>query len=189
VTFHSPHHALRVLLALALFSLPVQGIAQVQDSTFLGWSERKLTAVTLSTILPGTGQSYLGHRTKGASLTVATFGCGLIAALSENNVIGRNERLDELKAAYALSGKWETSNELWLQMKETKEILDRDAKRRDLFLKVTAFLWIVNVVDVVFFTDDLGENAFGSTERNSPIRLAVISGPHNSVNASFSYRF
>jgi hypothetical protein len=62
------------------------------------WTDRKIVGTILSVLIPGSGQTYLGHTEKGAAFTLATLACGLVTGLSENNVIGRNERIIELKA-------------------------------------------------------------------------------------------
>lgn len=164
-------------------------LGQRADTTVFGWSERKLTAVVLSTIIPGSGQSYLGHTTKGAVITLGAFSSGLMTALSENNVIGRNERLNELKALYAQSNNWENSNALWGQMIETKGILDRDVRRRDLYLKVAVVFWVASIVDAVVFSDDLGVQEFGSAFKEPRTSLALNSAQDGSFQATFTYRF
>ena len=163
--------------------------AQQIDTTIFGWSSRKLTGVVLSTIIPGAGQSYLGHSEKGSILTIGFFASGLMTALSENNVIGRNERLDELASSYKISNTWVLSNEVWLQMLETKEIQDRDIKRRDLFLKITIGFWVASVVDVIVFSDDEGVASFSDTIRPSiDVEKEPTTG-ETRVRAVLSYRF
>ncbi|MBI3587029.1 MAG: hypothetical protein HY088_07870 [Ignavibacteriales bacterium] len=152
------------------------------------WTERKIISVILSTVIPGSGQTYLGHTEKGAAFTISTIASALIAGLSENNVIGRNERLDELKIQYGLSSSYIAADTTWSKMVSTKSILDKDIRRRDLFLKITAVLWIANLVDVIFFTDDSGEKAFGLLKTESTT-IALVPNYKNGVNALLTVRF
>ncbi len=177
------------VLAAALCGFAGTLTAQLSDTTIFGWTERKLTAVVLSTVLPGTGQTYLGHSSKGAALTVGMFGCGLVAAISENNVVGRNERLEELQALYQQSTTWVSADYYWRQMVETKGILDRDMKRRDLFAKLTIAVWVANMVDIILFSEDIGQVTFGSRTDRSRVHWAIHDDPQGSIRASFFYDF
>jgi hypothetical protein len=131
----------------------------------------------------------LGYTEKGAAFTVATFGSALIAGLSENNVVGRNERLDELKAQYTIAPNYVTADQIWNKMVETKSILDREAQRRDLFLKIAVALWVANMIDVVFLTDDRGEKPFGVRPTEPRARLAVVPDAKNGLQTVLSVRF
>lgn len=174
-----------LLLALA----GSEATAQMRDTTIFGWSSRKLQAVVLSTIIPGSGQSYLGHSTKGTVMTLGFFGSGLITLLAENNAIGRNERLTELNALYSQTTNWTEANTYWVQMVETREILSNDVKRRDIFLKVTAVFWLASVVDAVFFSEDLGEQAFGSAFMAPGASMALSVDASRGMVSSLTYRF
>ena len=176
-----------VLVALAL--LGSDAAAQMRDTTIFGWSSRKLQAVVLSTIIPGSGQSYLGHSTKGAAITLGFFGSGLITLLAENNTIGRNERLEELRALYSLTVNWVDADAYWQQMVQTREIQQQDVKRRDLFLKVTAVFWAASVVDAVLFSEDLGEQAFGSAFTAPGTSMALSVDPSRGMVSTLTYRF
>lgn len=187
---HSSTLVFRAVLAAMLLSTVLSSRSWAQkDSTVFGWSERKLTAVVLSTVIPGSGQSYLGYSTKGAVLTIGAFGSGLITILAQNNVVGRNERLGELKALYQQSVTWETSNLLWLQMLETKDLLDKDVRHRDLFLKVTVAFWVASVVDAVFFSEDQGTQTFGSTSTMRRPSISMVKSENGEIRTTFSYRF
>lgn len=152
------------------------------------WTRRRVVGLIFSTLIPGSGQSYLGHTEKGAAFTLATFGSALIAGLSESNIVGRNERIDELKAQYQFATSFIGADSIWSKMVETKTILDKDAKRRDLFIKVTVALWVANLVDYILFTEDKGDKTFGFLpgKENS---FALIPDPKNGVNALLSIRF
>jgi TM2 domain-containing membrane protein YozV len=163
--------------------------AQMRDTTVFGWSTRKARAVLLSTIIPGSGQSYLGHSTKGTILTLGFFGSGLVTVLAENNTIGRNERLTELSALYNQSVNWVEAEALWRQMLETRDIQQKDVKRRDLFLKFTAAFWLASVVDAVLFSEDLGEQAFGSAFKAPGPTMGLSVDPDRGMVSTLTYRF
>ena len=184
---HSIYRAGLVLAVVCIFSGDLT--AQMRDTTIFGWSTRKTRAVVLSTIIPGSGQSYLGHTTKGAVLTLGFFGSGLITALAENNTIGRNERLTELSALYSQTVNWVEADAYWHQMLETKDIQQKDVKRRDLFLKVTALFWVASVVDAVFFSEDMGEQAFGSAFTAPGPTMGLAVDPHRGMVSTLTYRF
>jgi TM2 domain-containing membrane protein YozV len=154
------------------------------------WTERKIVGTILSVLIPGSGQTYLGHAEKGAAFTLATLACGLVTGLSENNVIGRNERIIELKAQYQIATNWIGADSLWGKMVTTKSLLDDNVRRRDLFLKLTAAFWIANIVDIVLFSDDKGEKPFGMLETGRKgATFALVPDPKNGVNAVLRIQF
>lgn len=165
----------------------IDSVAQ-ETSNHNPWTERKTISVILSAVIPGSGQTYLGHTEKGAAFTIGTIASALIAGLSESNVIGRNERLDELKIQYGLSSSYIAADTIWTKMVSTKSILDKDVRRRDLFLKITAVLWVANLVDVIFFTDDAGEKTFGLLKTGTTT-IALVPNYKNGVNALLTVRF
>jgi TM2 domain-containing membrane protein YozV len=154
------------------------------------WTERKIVGTILSVLIPGSGQTYLGHTEKGAAFTLATLACGLVTGLSENNVIGRNERINELKAQYHIATNYIGADSLWGQMVNTKSLLDDNVRRRDLFLKLTVVFWIANVVDIVLFSDDKGEKPFGMLETGRKgTTFALVPDPKNGINAVLRVQF
>ena len=154
------------------------------------WTERKILGTVLSVLIPGSGQTYLGHTEKGAAFTLGTLACGLMTGLSENNIVGRNERINELKAQYQIATNYIGADSLWNKMVNTKSVLDDNIRRRDLFLKLTAAFWIANIVDVIFFSDDKGEKPFGllQTGRNGTT-FALVPDPKNGINAVVRIQF
>ncbi|MGB2869728.1 MAG: hypothetical protein WBD36_14825 [Bacteroidota bacterium] len=155
------------------------------------WTSRKTVALVLSTIIPGSGQSYLGNVEKGAAFTIGTLGTGLITLLLENNIIGRNERLAELTAKYdpTLATRYDSSEQIWARMLDTKSILDDEVRLRNRYRTVTLVLWIANIIDVVFFTDDKGEKTFGEVRLREHTTLALVPDRKNGMNALVSIRF
>ena len=171
-------------------------IALFQDSTTTSapsdaWTSRKTVALILSTIIPGSGQSYLGNVEKGAAFTIGTLGTGLITFLFENNIIGRNERLAELTAKYdpAFATRYDSSEQIWARMLDTKSILDDEVRLRNRYRTITLVLWIANIIDVAFFTDDKGEKTFGELRLKEQTTVAVVPDKRNGINALISIRF
>jgi TM2 domain-containing membrane protein YozV len=153
------------------------------------WTSRKTTAIILSALVPGSGQSYLGHTTKGAAFTLATVGSAIITTLSSVNVTGRNERMQELSTQYALAQKFDSAAYYWNKILEVKSLADEDAKRRSTFAMITAAFWTLNIVDMIFFTDDFGEQSFGSVDLGRGTTVAVTPDRRNLLNARFIMKF
>ena len=153
------------------------------------WGNRRFIGTVLSVLIPGSGQTYLGHTEKGAAFTLGTLACGLVTTLSESNAIGRNERLTELTAQYRIATNYIGSDTLWTKMVSTKSLLDQTVSRRNLFLKLTVAFWVANIVDMVFFTDDKGEKPFGSLETGKRTTFALVPDAKNGVNAVLTIQF
>lgn len=170
-------------------------VRQLTDSTtqggFLGtpWPERRVVSTVLSAFIPGSGQTYLGHTEKGAAFTLGTIACALVTGLTENNIVGRNERISELRAQYQIATNYVGADTIWTKMVTTKTLLDNNVKRRDLFLKLTVALWVANMVDVIFFSGDKGEKPFGLRETERGTSLAIVPDSRNGFNAVLTVRF
>jgi TM2 domain-containing membrane protein YozV len=133
------------------------------QSTSQLFNQRKVTALVYSTFIPGAGQFYLGHKVKGVFFTLATFGSLVTTIVSQNNLVGGNERLENLELQYLNTMNWERADQLWQEMLQVKADIDKDYKRRNLFLGVTVGIWVANIIDVLFFTSDKGSgDIFGS---------------------------
>ncbi|MBI3111115.1 MAG: hypothetical protein HYZ01_06040 [Ignavibacteriales bacterium] len=159
-----------------------------EEGTSNPWTERKVMSVILSAVIPGAGQTYLGHMEKGAAFTIGTVASALMAGLSENNIVGRNERLDELKVQYSAATSYIGADTVWSKMVSTKDILGKDVKRRDIFVKVAIGLWVANMVDIILFSDDRGEKPFGLL--NTPrATFAIVPDTRNGLNAALTVRF
>jgi hypothetical protein len=170
-------------------------VKQLTDSTtqggFLGtpWPERRVVSTVLSAFIPGSGQTYLGHAEKGAAFTLGTIACALVTGLTENNIVGRNERISELRAQYQIATNYVGADTIWTKMVTTKTLLDNNVKRRDLFLKLTVALWVANMVDVILFSGDKGEKPFGLRETERGTSLAIVPDSRNGFNAVLTVRF
>jgi TM2 domain-containing membrane protein YozV len=144
---------------------------------FPEFTGRRVTAVILSTIIPGTGQTYLGDKAKGAAITLLTFGSVLTAVLSQNNLVARNERIQSLEYEYNKTASYDKADRIYRQMLEARDDAESDYKRRNLFTGISIGLWVVNMVDVILFTADSGEKEFTqrSEQRdNITVSLSVV---------------
>jgi TM2 domain-containing membrane protein YozV len=153
------------LMMLKKFFLPVLLIHTFLwgQSTSQLFNQRKVTALVYSTFIPGAGQFYLGHKVKGVFFTLATFGSLVTTIVSQNNLVGGNERLENLELQYLNTMNWERADQLWQEMLQVKADIDKDYKRRNLFLGVTVGIWVANIIDVLFFTPDKGSgDIFGA---------------------------
>jgi hypothetical protein len=121
---------------------------------------RRVNALLLSLVVPGAGQTMLGEPYKGVGFTLAYFGSALTALISQNNFIARSERLDALEFQYATSTNWASSNIVYGQMKESYDLWKKDRDRRNVFLVVSAVIWIANIADLLYNTEDKGEKIF-----------------------------
>lgn len=164
---------------LLLAQFKSQNNESLKNDEFI--SKRKLTALTYSTFIPGAGQFYLGHKIKGAFFTLTTFGSLVVTIVSQNNLVGGNERLENLEMQYMSTMNWEKAEQIWQEMVRVKSDIDKDYKRRNLFLGITAGIWIANIIDVLFFTSDKGTgDIFGYNKslleiksRNKEVMLTV----------------
>ena len=121
---------------------------------------RQIRAIVFSTLIPGSGQTYLGEQYKGIAFTLGFYGAGLMAVLSHNNFIGREDRITSLQNDYAAAGNFETANNLWNQIQFEKNNRDQDYKKRTVYSIVTLGILAANVVDIIWFSEDSGAKDF-----------------------------
>jgi TM2 domain-containing membrane protein YozV len=151
--------------------MPLQfALAEMKDSTVTistsstmasdESSSRKTTAIIYSCFIPGAGQTLLGDPYKGAGFTLVAFGSAITALISQNNYVARNERLDALEYQYKVSTNWTNSEYLYQSMIDAHHLLVSDRNRRNIFLAVSAVIWVVNVADVIWNTEDHGQRMF-----------------------------
>lgn len=140
-------------------------------SDWLDWSDRKTKAVWLSILIPGSGQTYLGHDYKGAGLTLGFFASTLTAILAENNFSGRQDRINTLTNDYKGAGNYNLANTYWTQIQFEKGNRDNDLKRRNIFIAVTAAVYIYNVIDILYLTDDFGGVEFSMAPAYNSVEL------------------
>ncbi len=129
-------------------------------------TSRRANALLMSAVVPGAGQTMLGDPYKGVGFTLAYFGAALTALISQNNFVARGERLDALEFQYATSTSWVSSNFIYGQMKESYDLWKQDRNRRNAFLVVSAVIWIANIADLLYNTEDRGEKIFSQNAAN-----------------------
>lgn len=163
---------LYVLLLAAFFVLPQQNLlaqqslayqaapSYEQPSGWLDFSDREVRAAWLSAVIPGAGQTFLGHDYKGAGLTLGFYGSLLTTILAQNNFHARQDRIQTLTNEYKGAGNYGLANYYWDQIQFEKGNRDNDVKRRNLFIAVTAALYIYNMVDILYLTEDKGGVSF-----------------------------
>jgi len=124
------------------------------------FTPRKTKALIFSTFVPGSGQTYLGSELKGMGITLAFYGTALTAVIAYNNAQGREDRIKVLTQDYNTKGNYNDAEEVWQSILVEKEDRDNDYTRSSIFTWLAVGVWIYNVFDVIFLTDDQGENEF-----------------------------
>ncbi|GIV45509.1 MAG: hypothetical protein KatS3mg036_0327 [Ignavibacterium sp.] len=124
------------------------------------FDSRRITGLAYSVFVPGSGQIYLGHQTKGAAFAV-TFFTGLVGAIvSQNNFIGNRERLQSLEFDYLNADRFTLADYYWKQMVSVRDEQKMHEKARNIFTAATIFVWSLNLVDYLFWTEDKGPIEF-----------------------------
>lgn len=158
----------------------------MDDKPWFDLSSRYTKSILLSAVIPGSGQTYLGSELKGIGFTVAFFGTGLAALLNHSNFVGREDRLKVLVANYLQAGDFSTADKTWKEIVFEKGNRENDYNRRNLFAYLTIGVWVLNMVDVILFTEDSGENEFSSLP-SSPFEIGVAStGEYNGIALKFN---
>lgn len=141
-------------------------------------ASRKNSALLYSLIMPGSGQTMLGHTYKGVSFSIAAFGSALTAAISHNNFIARHERLDALEYQYSIATNWLTANQIYTDMVGVQKKLVQDRDRRNIFLAISAVIWAANIVDLLYNTDDRGQTLFSYNDWQATPAVLALDTPH-----------
>ncbi len=110
----------------------------------------------------------LGDTYKGAGFTLLAFGSAITALISHNNYVARGERLDALEFQYKNSTNWTYSESVYQSMIDAHNLLVTDRRRRNIFLAVSAVIWVVNVADVIWNTEDHGQRMFSHDVNSFP---------------------
>lgn len=136
------------------------------------FTARKTTALIISALVPGSGQTYLGEELKGMGISLAFYGTALTAVIAHNNAQGREDRLKVLTQEYNTKGNYNDAEKVWRSILSEKAERDNDYDRRTLFTWLAVGVWIYNIVDVIFLTSDHGENEFAA---DIPLKLDFVS--------------
>lgn len=121
---------------------------------------RRIYGLTYSTFVPGSGQYYLGHKTKGAVFAVSFISSLVGALVSHNNFIGNRERIQALQFEYLNADRFTLSEYLWKQMVSVHDEQKLHERSRNIFLGLTISIWTFNMIDYIFFTKDKGPVEF-----------------------------
>lgn len=132
------------------------------------FDSRRITGLAYSIFVPGSGQIYLGHQTKGAAFAV-TFFTGLVGAIvSQNNFIGNRERIQSLQFDYLNADRYTLADYYWNQMLSVHNDQKMHERARNIFTAATIFVWSLNLIDYLFWTEDKGPIEFSyKTNENS----------------------
>jgi TM2 domain-containing membrane protein YozV len=140
---------------------------------------RRITGLSYSVFVPGSGQIYLGHQTKGAAFAV-TFFTGLVGAIvSQNNFIGNRERIQNLQFEYLNSDRFTLADYYWKQMVNVHNEQKMHERARNIFTAATVFVWSLNLIDYLFWTDDKGPIEFSYNNDNNLGHIFSVAIPLN----------
>ncbi len=144
------------------------------------FDSRRINGLVYSSFVPGSGQIYLGHKTKGALFAVSFF-TGLVGSIvSQNNFVGNRERLETLKFDYLNADRYTLAEYYWKQMLDVHNEQKIHERARNIFAIATAIIWSTNLIDYLFFTNDKGPIEFSSNYQNNNFyTLLKISVPIN----------
>ena len=139
-----------------------QDVKQQDEPGFfdIEFTPRRTRALIYSSLVPGSGQTYLGEELKGMALSIAFYGSALYAIIAHNNALGREDRIKVLTQEYKSKGNYNDAENVWQSILSEKSLRDDDYKRRSIFSWLAAGIWAYNVFDVLFLTGDEGEKEF-----------------------------
>lgn len=167
-------------LSLYHTAIPLQDTAALSATSVVEPnSSRRTTALIYSCVMPGSGQTMLGHTYKGLGFTLSAFGSVLTALISHNNFVARNERLDALEYQYANATNWVSAEVIYGAMRTAHGEMVSDRDRRNLFIGIAAVIWTANIVDLVYNTEDEGETLFSLAPVTSSSAAAGVVAQHN----------
>lgn len=158
-----------------------ENIQQISDIFRLPkFDSRRVTGLVYSSFVPGSGQIYLGHKTKGAMYAIGFF-TGLIGAIvSQNNFIGNRERIQSLQFDYLNADRYTLAEYYWRQIVNVHNEQKTHERARNIFAIATGLIWTFNIVDYLFLTDDKGPIEFSFNNNiNNAYTIFSISIPIN----------
>jgi len=143
------------------------------------FDSRRITGLAYSVFVPGSGQIYLGHYTKGSAFAVTFFTSLVGAVVSQNNFIGNRERIQTLQFDYLNSDRYTLADYYWKQMVSVHNEQKMHEKTRNIFTAITIFVWSLNLVDYLFWTVDKGPVEFSYKSDDSFGHIFSIAIPLN----------
>lgn len=144
---------------------------------------RNLYAFAISFFIPGGGQTFLGHHLKGAAITLGFYGTAVASIIAHNNFTGREDRIEVLTQEYKKASDFDEANFIWNEIKTEENNRKYDNQRRKIFGFTAAAIWVYNIVDILFFSEDQGEDIFSLIDENlNIINEAAYSGIALKIN-------
>ena len=120
-------------------------------------SIRMRTALIMSVIVPGAGQTYLGHPAKGALLSFFALGSVVGAYVFQNDITSNNERMVDVEGKYLVAGNYLDSDVQYQLLTTLRDQSVRYRTKRNIFFGIAAAVWALNIADIVFYTPDKGK--------------------------------
>jgi TM2 domain-containing membrane protein YozV len=163
----------RADLRLALSNLQVlPNDNQPSQSTGDCSSKRMRTALIMSVIVPGAGQTYLGHPTKGAILSFLALGSVVGGYVFQNDITSNNERMVDVEGKYLATGNYLDSDAQYQLLLTLRNQSVRYRTKRNIFFAIAATVWVLNIADIIFYTPDNGKEEMTMSSIRG--RLAVV---------------
>ena len=120
-------------------------------------SKRMRTALIMSVIVPGAGQTYLGHPTKGALLSFFALGSAVGGYVFQSDINSNNERMVDVEGKYLTAGNYLDSDEQYQLLQVLRNQSVRYRTKRNIFIGLAAAVWALNIADIIFYTPDMGK--------------------------------
>jgi len=120
-------------------------------------SKRMRTALIMSVIVPGAGQTYLGHSTKGALLSFLALGSVVGGYVFQSDITSNNERLVDVEGKYLSAGNFIDSDAQYQILLTLRSQSTRYQTKRNIFFGIAAAVWALNIADIIFYTPDNGK--------------------------------
>lgn len=152
----------------------IELLNDISGSSFLPkveWTGRKVTATILSALIPGSGQTFLGEDIKGAAITLAFYGSAVAAVIAQNNFVAREDRIKMLTRAYLTENEFIKADQVWSQIKFEENNRKYDNQRRKIFTYTAAGIWLLNMLDVIFLSEDHGKDVFSLNSYGIPVEM------------------
>lgn len=153
---------------------------------FIDFDDRKTKAVLYSVFVPGSGQYTLGHYLKGTAITLAFFGTGLTAVIAHNNFTGSEDRLKVLTEEYKASGGFAQAERAWQSIQTEKLKRDNDYKRRQMFTYAAIGVWVYNIIDVIFFSEERSRDIFATSQQNNSPEINFVVSDFSGIELKFN---
>jgi TM2 domain-containing membrane protein YozV len=120
-------------------------------------SKRMRTALIMSVIVPGAGQTYLGHPTKGALLSFFALGSVVGAYVFQNDITSNNQRMVDVEGKYLAAGNYLDADTQYKLLMTLRDQSVRYRTKRNIFFGIAAAVWALNIADIIFYTPDKGK--------------------------------